>query len=249
MNKKLKSIKTIIVVFFSIFFISISSTTNIYAMNYSYNVEEGEEFIWTVMVGNSAILLSEGSKFRVIIEENYNGTWIEDSTTYRGTILNYSIEVYSTFKPFPIWELAFNGSAMFFNDTTWEIFMGFNTDWEIALFGMLFFIPTPINLTWIGDYLNRTSLLIFDNYSISDSTLIMQNITSNIDFTFTFNNNGTLAEYKVSSGDSIGYHIKYGDIYIPQAQIPFGNYFLIFIPFTTITIIIFTRHKIKKKKN
>ena len=49
----------------------------------------------------------------------------------------------------------------------------------------------------------------------------MQNISSSIDFAFTFNNNGTLTEYKVSSGDLIGYQIKYGDIYIQQTQIPF----------------------------
>ena len=88
----MKKLKKIIVVIVGIFFISISSTSYTLAMNYSYGVKEGEEHIWTVMVGNPAILLSQGSKFRVIVEENYNGTWIEDSTTYSGTILNYSIE-------------------------------------------------------------------------------------------------------------------------------------------------------------
>jgi len=246
---KLKSTKNIIMGFFIIFFILISSTTNTIGMNYSYSVEEGEEHVWTVMVGNEAILLSQGSKFRVIIEDIYNGTWIEGLSTYSGTLINYSIEVYSTFYTFPVWEVAFNGSALFFNDTTWDLFMGFNTDWEIALFGMLFFIPTPINLTWVGDYLNRTSGQLFENYSINGNTLVMQNVTSSIDFSFTFNNNGTLTEYKVSSGDLIGYHILYSDIYIQQTQIPFGNYFLIFIPCTAIMIVVFVRHKIKKKKN
>ena len=77
----------------------------------------------------------------------------------------------------------------------------------------------------------------------------MQNVSSSIDFAFTFNNNGTLTEYNVSSGDLIGYHIKYGDIYIPQTQIPFVNYFITFIPCTVIIIIIVNRHKIKKKQN
>ena len=249
LDNKLKSIKNLIIVFFSIFLISISSTTNTLGMNYSYSVEEGEEYIWTVMVGNDAILLSEGSKFRVIVEDIYNGTWVEDFSTYSGTLINYSIEVYSTFYSFPVWEVAFNGSVMFFNDSTWDLFIGLNTDLQIAILGWLFFIPTPINLTWVGNYLNRTSGQLFENYSINNNTLTMQNITSSIDFAFTFDDNGTLTEYKISSGDLIGYQIKYGDIYIQQAQIPFGNYFFVFIPCTTIMIIIFNRHKIKKKKN
>ncbi len=153
----MKKIKKILVVILSIFIITISNVSNALSKDYNYSVNKGEEHIWTVMVGNPAILLSQGSKFRVIIDENYNGTWIEDSTIYTGTILNYSIEVYSTFYENPIWDLAFNGSAIFFNETTLDLFTGFYTDWEIALFGMLFFIPTPLNLTWIGDYLNRTS--------------------------------------------------------------------------------------------
>ncbi len=243
----MKTVKKSVIVIFCIFIMSISSTTNSLCSNYSYNIKEGEEHIWTVMVGNSAILLSEGSKFRVFIEENYNGTWIEASTTYTGTILNYSIEVYSTFYTNPVWDVAFNGSAMFFNDTTWDLFTGFTTDWHYALFGMLFFVPKPVNLTWIGDYLNETSLILFDDYIIDGNTLTMHNITSNIDFAFSFNDNGTLTEYKVSSGSSIGYYIKYGDIPITN-QIPFGNYYLIFIPCTIIIITSLTHYKIKKKK-
>lgn len=242
----MKSVKKTLVVILSILFISISSTTNTLGMNYSYGVEEGEEHIWTVVVGNTAIFLNQGSKFRVIIEEIYNGTWTEDLSSYTGTILNYSIEVYSTFDTYPKWDVVFNGSAMFFNDTTRDLFTGFYTDWHIALFGMLFFIPTPLNLTWIGDYLNQTSLMIFEDYSINGNILTMQNVTSNIDFTFSFNDNGTLTEYKVSSEGSIGYHIKYGNI--PQTnQIPFGNYYLIFIPCTIIIIVAYNHYKLKKK--
>jgi len=244
----MKTVKKTLIVILGILFISISSTTNTLAINYSYSVKKGEEHIWTVMVGNTAILLSQGSKFRVVIEDNYNRTWTEESSTYTGTILNYSIEVYSTFYSNPIWDAVFNGSAIFFNETTRDLFTGFTTDWHFALFGMLFFIPTPLNLTWIGDYLNRTSLLLFDNYNINGNTLIMQNVTSNIDFTFSFNENGTLTEYKVSLGSSIGYYLKYGDIPLTN-QIPFGNYYLIFIPCTVIIIIALNHNKIKKKKD
>ncbi|MFX0144223.1 MAG: hypothetical protein ACFE9C_09105, partial [Candidatus Hodarchaeota archaeon] len=59
---------------------------------------------------------------------------------------------------------------------------------------------------------------------------------------------GTLTEYKVSQAESIGYHIKYGDIPITN-QIPFGNYYLIFIPSTIILIITINRAKIKKKNS
>ncbi len=244
----MKKIKKLLSVILCIFIVLISCTTNVLSTDYHYRVYKGEEHIWTVMVGNPAILLGQGSKIRVVVEENYNGTWIEDSTTYSGTILNYSIEIYSTFYENPIWDVVFNGSAIFFNETTWDLFTGFYTDWEIALFGMLFFIPTPINLTWIGDYLNRTSLLLFDDYHINGNTLVMQNITSNLDFTFDFTENGTLTEYKVSSGASIGYHIKYGDIPVPN-QIPFGNLYLIVIPSTIIVIIIPNIYKIRKRKD
>ncbi|MFX0004550.1 MAG: hypothetical protein ACFFAA_14445 [Promethearchaeota archaeon] len=244
----LKTVKKSLFVILVISLISISSTSNSLGLNYSYGVKEGEEHIWTVMVGNSAILLSQGSKFRVIIEENYNGTWIEDTTTYTGTILNYSIEVYSTFYTSPQWDIIFNGSAIFFNQTARDLFTAFTTDWHFALFGVLFFIPIPLNLTWVGNYLNRTSLLLFEDYSINGNTLTMQNVTSNINFAFSFNENGTLTEYKVSQAESIGYHIKYGDIPITN-QIPFGNYYLIFIPSTIILIITINRAKIKKKNS
>ncbi|MFX1380189.1 MAG: hypothetical protein ACFFA4_13970 [Promethearchaeota archaeon] len=232
----------------SIFLILISSIPNSLGNNYNYGVEEGEEHIWTVMIGNPAILLSQGSKFRVVVEDIYNGTWIEATSYYKGTILNYSIEVYSTFYTNPVWALVFNGSAMFFNETTRNLYTGFTTDWHIALFGMLFFVPTPLNLTWIGDYLNRTSLFLFDDYSINGNTLTMQNVTSSIDFSFNFNNNGTLTEYKVSLGDSIGYHIKYGNIPIIN-QISFGSYYLFFIPCTIVITFAFIHHKFKKRNH
>jgi hypothetical protein len=218
-------------------------------MNYKYKVDEGKEHIWTLVVGNPAVQLSDGSKFRVIIEDIYNGTWVEGLSTYKGTILNYSLEVYSTFNSDPIWELASNGSAIFFNESTWDFFLDFDTDLNIALLGWLFIIPIPLNLTWIGDYLSQTSMILLDDYSISGNTLTMQNITSNIDFAYTFNNNGTLTEYKVSSGDQIFYHLKYGDISIPKSQIPLGNYFFLFIPSTIIIIITYTKRKIKYKNN
>jgi hypothetical protein len=243
--KTLRKILSLIVV---ISVISISSATNSLCVDYGYSVKEGEEHIWTVMVGNPAILLAQGSKFRVVIEGNYNGTWIQDFVTYSGTILNYSIEVYSTFYTNPTWDVVFNGSAIFFNETTRDLFIGLTTDWHIALFGMLFFIPTPVNLTWIGDYLNKTSLTLFDDYHINGNSLIMQNVTSNISFTFDFNENGTLTEYKVSSGGSIGYHIKYGNIQLNN-QIPFGNLYLIIVPSTIIFIIIPTYYKLRKRKN
>ncbi|MFW9818214.1 MAG: hypothetical protein ACFFE5_01295 [Candidatus Thorarchaeota archaeon] len=228
--------------------ISISCSTSTLCNDYSYSVKKGEEHIWTVMVGNPAILLSQGSKFRVFIEENYNGTWIEDSTMHSGTILNYSIEVYSTFYTNPTWDVVFNGSAIFFNETTRDLFIGFTTDWHIALFGMLFFVPTPVNLTWIGDYLKKTSLILFDDYNINGNTLVMQNVTSSIEFSFDFNENGTLTEYKVSSGESIGYNIKYGNIQLIN-QIPLGNFYLIFIPCTIIVFIIYTNYKLRKTES
>ncbi|MFX0020788.1 MAG: hypothetical protein ACFE9S_00560 [Candidatus Hermodarchaeota archaeon] len=243
----MKKIKKLVAVILSIFTVLISCTTNVLSTDYHYRVYKGEEHIWTVMVGNPAILLSQGSKFRVIIEENYNGTWIEDFTYYSGTILNYSIEVYSTFYTNPTWDLLFNGSVIFFNETTRDLFTAFTTDWHIALFGMLFFVPTPVNLTWIGDYLKQTSLILFNDYNINGNTLVMQNVSSNIDFTFDFNENGTLTEYKVSSGASIGYHIKYGNIQLGN-QIPFGNLYLIFIPSTIIIIILWTQYKLRKRE-
>jgi hypothetical protein len=239
----LNSFKNILFVIVGIFFISISFTTNTLGMNYSYRVEKGEEYIWTVIKGNPAILLDQGSKFRVNINEIYNGTWTDH--THIGTILNYSIDVYSTFYTNPRWDTAFNGSAMFFNETTQDLFIGFTTDWEIALFGMLFFIPTPINLTRIGNYLNKTSLYLFEDYYINGNILTMQNFTANFDFTFNFYDNGTLAEYKVSTEDSVGYHIKYGNILFPNV-IPFGNYYLIFIQSTVLILIIFNRYKLKR---
>lgn len=240
----MKSIKKLLIVFSCIFFISISSTTNTLGINYRYNIEEGDEHMWTVIVGNSAVFLNGGSKFRVIVEDIYNGTWTDGPSLYRGTILNYSIEVYSTFYTSPVWDIAFNGSVMFFNESTWDFFIDFN--WEIPLLGWLFFIPTPVNLTWVGDYLNQTSSQLIDGYLISDNTLTMKNSTLSIDFAFTFNNNGTLTEYKVSSGGSVGYHIKYGNV-SQMSQISFGNYYFFLIPCTSLIIIAINKHKIKKK--
>ncbi len=76
----------------------------------------------------------------------------------------------------------------------------------------------------------------------------MQNVTSSFDFTFNFNENGTLTEYKVSSGGSIGYQIKYGDIPLSN-QIPFGNLYLIIIPCTIIGVIISIRYKLRKRES
>ncbi len=243
----MKSVKKLLIVFSCIFFISISSTTNTLGINYRYNVEEGEEHTWTLIVGNPAVFLSDGSKFRVIIEDNYNGTWTEGPSTYKGTILNYSIEVYSVSDTPLRWQPAFNGSAMFFNASTWDFFINF--DLEIAFLGWLFFIPTPLNLNLVGDYLNQTFWQLFADYSINGNTLTMKNFTLSIDFAYTFANNGTLTEYKMSLGNQVGYHLKYGNISLQTPQIPFGNYSLIFIVCTIIIIINYSRNRIKKNKN
>jgi hypothetical protein len=77
----------------------------------------------------------------------------------------------------------------------------------------------------------------------------MQNSTSSIDFSFSFYDNGTLAEYKVALGDSVGYHIKFGNITFPSNEISFGNYILVIIPSTFLFIILINRNKIRKRIN
>jgi len=238
-KKKLLSIIT------GICFISLLYTPSAAGLTYKFDAEENDEHIWTVMVGMPDYLFTQGSKIRLNISAIYNGTWETEYETYVGTILNCTIDTYSTFYTFPIWQSGHNDSLVVFNDTTWEFYIDMMTDWQIAIIGMLLIIPSPLNLTWIGDYLNTTSIEHFENYTVNGNSLTMHNITSNIDYIFTFFNNGTLSEYKIIYDGVIGYHLKYGDYNFSFGGIP-G--FEILTLLVTASIVIVLASLIKKNK-
>ena len=214
-----------------------------------FDIEEEKKYTWTILISSSEFMAS-GSKFRITIETIYNGSWDMAPPPHLGTILNYSLEVYNTFFTPPQWEPHEEPIVMtIFNQTTHYFFINLDTDEYIAPWGLLFIIPSPLNLTRIGEYLNTTSDAHFNNYTVSGNKLTMQDLNLNRTFIFSFSDNGLLSEYRIisNSNEETILHLKYGDISESEITISHGFYFLFIIPFTVIILMLFGKRKIIKK--
>jgi hypothetical protein len=211
----------------------ISSTTSITTQgDTTFNVDEGDFFLWTFTSGFT------GDKYNLTIEEIYNGTYMSvDSYMLNATIGNY----YSQENTW--WTIRNNEFYVAANETLDFIHYGIH-------FGPLYFIiPTPINLTLIGEY--AISWPSFDNYTVSGDqiTLIDPEYPDHMVYILTFNSDGILTKVVAKFRNELADYeetlwvmvLGTGD----EEAIPYGYLFMIFTLIGIISLVYLEKRKTK----
>ncbi|MFX0017942.1 MAG: hypothetical protein ACFFBT_14385 [Promethearchaeota archaeon] len=155
----------------------------------------------------------------------------------RYMIVNYTLWFYHNFAWIPksledvnAFYLSYNSSLHFLN-------------WSkvVYLEAYLLIVPIPLNLTLISDAIIREGFL---NSTINGNKLILDYYNSTI-IEATFNSQGisTILEKKTNNTTIFRWELITEEIII---IIPFGNYFILFIFISMVSIISIERRKIKK---
>ena len=195
----------------------------------TFPLEQGESIRWdTTNATESPYTGFPYVKFT--ITDVYNDTWADGPNCL---ILNYTLAYYHNF----VWiyerentfYLAYNFSQNYLN---WS---------EIAYQEALpLIVPTPVNLTLIGDALESSGPL---NYSFSDSTLLLdyRNSTT-IEITYDSNGISTIIEKITNKTTIFRWELVESGVVV---VVPFGNYFLFATLIASISLIWLKFKKVK----
>ncbi|MFX0076512.1 MAG: hypothetical protein ACFE96_13805, partial [Candidatus Hermodarchaeota archaeon] len=146
----------------------------------------------------------------------------------------YTLEFYHRYNWIPRYENSF---YMAYNKT-----LGFlNWSKESYFNGNLFLVPTPVNLTLIGETVKAAGPL---NYSINGTKIIFDyGNNTRIEVTIDSSGVSTLIEKITNNTTIYKWELNTEEIII---KVPLGNYFLAISILTISVIILFKNRKLKK---
>ncbi|MFX0060424.1 MAG: hypothetical protein ACFE8J_19165, partial [Candidatus Heimdallarchaeota archaeon] len=220
--KALKKISAIIIfslILISIFNINAIGTTTI--GNSTFPVEEGNRIKWKSV--NASDWYDEVDFVQTRITDIYNDTYESKLCM----MVNYTLEFYHKFNWVPQYTnsfyMAYNFTLNFLN---WSE--------EGYKYGNLFIFPTPVNLTLIGNAIEREG---FFNYTVDDNVLTL--------------NDGNLTTVELAINTTTGISEVIEKVYNSTTMyrwelnrdtitiiVPYGNYSLIFTTLGIIAIIL-----------
>ncbi len=195
----------------------------------TFPLEQGESLRWETL--NATESPYTGFPYiRFTVTDIYNDTWSDGPNCL---IVNYTLAYYHNF----VWiyekentfYMAYNFSQNYLN---WS---------EIAYQDALpLIVPTPVNLTLIGDALESSGPL---NYSFINSTLLLdyQNTTT-VEITYNSNGISTLIEKITNKTTIFRWELVESEVVV---VVPFGNFFLFATIIASISIIWFKHKKAK----
>ena len=217
--------KLITVIFISALFISLGfippSLSQITIYDSTFPLEQGESIRWET-INATEVPYTEIQYIRFTVNDLYNDTW---SIGPNSLIVNSTIEFYHHFGWVAEFEnsfyLAYNYSMNYLN---WS-----NVAYQFAL---PLIVPTPVNLTLVGDAIEDSGIL---NYSFIDSTLLLdyQNTTT-VEITYNSDGISTIIEKITNMTTIFRWEIVESEVVV---VIPFTNYFLVITVLTAISII------------
>ena len=201
--------------------------------NSTFPSENGDYYIWrcTNSTGDNHNI---GDLTKFIVEFIYN-------ETFEGTpslIVNYSIEEYDIIggdwirNQDNMFYMAYNRSLNFLNWSSIS-YRGAN----------MYLIPTPIDLTLVGDAIKSAGIL---NYSIDNNKLILDdgNLTT-VEITMSTLGISTIIESITNGSTVYKWELNEDNVII---IIPIGNYFLFFGALTSSIYLIRVKRKLDKNK-
>ena len=195
----------------------------------TFPLEQGESLRWETV--NATESPYTGFPYiRFTVTDIYNDTWSDGPNCL---IVNYTLAYYHNF----VWiyeqentfYMAYNFSQKYLN---WS---------EIAYQDALpLIVPTPVNLTLIGDAIESLGPL---NYSFSDSTLFLdyRNSTT-VEITYNSNGISTIIEKITNMTTIFRWELVESEVVV---VVPFGNCFLFATIIASISLVWFKLKKVK----
>ena len=194
----------------------------------TFGVDIGDELVWTFTSGSPDIL---GFKYNLTIEDIYTGNYMTvDSYMIDATMGKYN-------KTEATW-VAEIDDAFYVAANETQNFLQFAP--ALSAQPLWFTIPTPINLTMLGEFAVDTGF--YSNFTVNGNRL---DIDSSFIGTYriTYNSDGIITRHV-----SELFGIVVGVMTLGEGggdAIPFGYFFLIFTIIGTIALIYLERRKIK----
>ncbi|MFX0021194.1 MAG: hypothetical protein ACFE9S_02640 [Candidatus Hermodarchaeota archaeon] len=229
MRSKNKLIILIIFLLTFSFFINVHATT---IDDSSISVKQGQTYNWTYTEATDMVNTSDSIRFTV--NSIYKGNYSSE----KAAVLNATMSYYHSYTS--SWEIVVDNEAyMYFNGTT--DFM-YYTPGVMLVYGFLFVLPTPFNLTLVGEYLNATFFGEFTNIIPIGNQLIMHDFDDGITMSFIFNDNGLLLRYDVLEGTTTILTLELSE---SEQGISLGYTFLLVMFISVIGILVYKRRKLK----
>lgn len=196
----------------------------------TFGVDEGETLVWTATGGSPEII---GFKYNITIEDIYNGTYL----TVDSYLIDVTMSEYN--KTEDKWSIMINDDFFVAANET-QNFLSYTG----ALMGapLWFIIPTPINLTMLGEYAVSTGF--YTNYTVSGNRIDLNEILGLGTYKLTYNSDGILTKHVTEFFGVVLAVIVLGEGGGADA-IPFGGYFLIFTVIGTVALIYLEKRKTK----
>ena len=220
------SIALLCLILFSIFpLYTLSSTT---LGESTFPIEEESEIIWENVNATESWYI-DVEYVRFTASKIYNETFNDNNYLF----LNYTLEFYYRFSWVPRYTNSF---YMAYNKTLNYL----NWSSEGFFYGNLFLFPTPVNLTLIGEAVEREGIL---NYSLIGEKLVLEHDANNTRIELSINSSGvsTIIEKITNETTIYRWELNEEEIII---KIPFGSNYLIIAIASIIPLVVLTKKKI-----
>jgi hypothetical protein len=228
--KKLMKITLLVLCIISFVFPFISSAIGATTQgDTTFGVDKGDFYRWTFTSGPPSL---KGFKYNLTIEDIYNGSHL----TIDSYIIDATLGFYN--KTEKLWHTLIIDSFLVAANETLD-FVDYASVLRYSLF--YFIIPTPINLTMIGEYSKYSGTS--SSYVVSEDQLTLEDLF-NLTYILTFNSDGLLIKSVVESEITTVAVLEL-DSGGGEDTIPFGYFFMIFILIGVISLVYLIKRKTK----
>jgi hypothetical protein len=211
------------------FFINVHATT---IEDSSISVKEGQTYNWNYLKATQ--LLNTSDRVRFTIDNIYKGEYMTDNVA----VLNATINYFSSYKN--AWEVVIeNEEFMYFNGTTDFIYY---TGFFTLVYGWMFVLPNPFNLTLVGDYMNATLGGQFTTILTIGNQLVLYDFDDEITLSYLFNDDGLLLRYDIVEADEIIITLV---LAASEQGISLGYTFIPILIISTFGIVVYRKRKLK----
>ncbi|MFX1278272.1 MAG: hypothetical protein ACFFA3_02575 [Promethearchaeota archaeon] len=229
----MKKITTMTLLLFCSFLLLFPFVSNVVGIttqgDTTFGVDKGQELIWKVTGG---VPEYKGFKYNLTIEDIYNGSYM----TVDSFIIDATFRMYN--KTSDSWMTLIN-NAFYVAANETQNFIAYEAN--ISAGGLYLIIPTPINLTMIGEYALDTGY--YGSYLIDGSTITIESIFLGT-YHLTYNPEGIVKKMKAEI---------FGATFLVMTLegegggggIPFGYSFLIFTIIAIIGLVYLKKRNIK----
>ena len=195
----------------------------------TFGVDEGETLVWTATSGSPEVV---GCKYNITIEDIYNGTYM----TVDSYLIDVTMGEYN--KTEDKWSITIDDDFFVAANETQNFI-----EYTGTLFGapLWFIIPTPINLTMLGEYAVSTGS--YTDYTVSGNIIELNEIMGIGTYKLTYNSDGILTKHVTEFFGVVILVMVLGEG--GKDAIPYGYSFLIFTVIGTMALIYLVKRKTK----